>query len=73
MHLPTGVAPGTGGFHAEYLTSLAEVWEDGTMALLEEFCMMYLCGKLPPWWYRIWGTVTTVPLYKTVERITLSE
>ena len=71
LQLPTGVAPGTGGFHAEYLTSLAEVWEDGTMALLEEFSMMYLCGKLPPWWYRIWGTVTTVPLYKTVERVTL--
>ena len=71
LSLPTGVAAGTGGFHAEYLTSLAEVWDEATMALLEEFSLLYLSGNLPPWWYRVWGTVTTVPLYKTAERVTL--
>ena len=69
--LPTGVSPGTGGLRAEYLTCLAEVWEDGTMAILEEFSMLYISGNLPPWWYRVWGCVTTVPLYKTVEMATV--
>ena len=27
--------------------------------------MDYLNGKYPPWFYRVWGTVITVPLYKT--------
>lgn len=32
---------------------------------------MYLGGHLPPWWYKVWGSVTTVPLFKTVERETV--
>ena len=69
LKLPTGVSPGTGGLRGEYLTCLAEVWEDHTM--LEQFGLMYLCGQLPAWWYRVWGSVTTVPLFKTVERETV--
>ena len=37
------------------------------MSLLEEFGLLYLSGSLPHWWYRVWGCVTTVPLYKTLE------
>ena len=32
---------------------------------------MYLGSHLPPWWYKVWGSVTTVPLFKTVERETV--
>ena len=55
----------------EFLSCLAEVWDDESMALLEDFGMVYLCGQLPAWWYRVWGSVTTVPLFKTVERETV--
>ena len=41
------------------------------MSKLEEFGMRYLAGQLPPWWYRIWMTVATVPLYKTTAKITV--
>ena len=71
LNLPTGVSPGTGGLRGEFLACLAEVWDDNTMGLLEEFGMLYLNGHLPPWWYRVWGSVTTVPLFKTVERETV--
>ena len=71
LGLPTGVSPGTGGLRAEYLTCLAEVWEEESMQLLEDFSMLYLCASLPPWWYRVWGSVTTVPLFKTEARETV--
>ena len=29
--------------------------------------MAYLNGKLPPWVFKVWGSVSSVPLYKTVE------
>ena len=69
--LPTGASPGTGGMRGEFLSCLAEVWEDDSMALLERFGMSYVCGQLPTWWYRVWGSVTTVPLFKTIERETV--
>ena len=71
LSLPTGVSPGTGGLRGEFLTSLAEVWDENSMGLLEDFGMMYLNGQLPPWWYRVWGSVTTVPLFKTEARETV--
>ena len=66
-HLPTGVSPGSGGLRSEFLSCLADVWDEATMSLLEEFGLLYLSGSLPHWWYRVWGCVTTVPLYKTLE------
>ena len=41
------------------------------MQLLKDFSMLYLCASLPPWWYRVWGSVTTVPLFKTEARETV--
>jgi hypothetical protein len=57
-----GVSPGTGGMRNEYLTCLAETWEPAEMGLLEHFGMRYLTGMLPPWWYRVWLSLTSVPL-----------
>ena len=65
LGLEGGVSPGTGGMRPEYLTCLAEVWEAEPMGRLEEFGMRYLTGDLPMWWYKVWSTVATVPLYKT--------
>ena len=69
--LPPGVAPGTGGFRPEFLTCLAEVMEEEQASLLEDFGLLYLSGKLPPWYYKVGGSVTTVPVYKTKQRNTL--
>ena len=55
----------------EFLTTLAEVMQEGEMTRLEDFCMLYLTGSLPAWFYGVWGSVTTVPLNKTRERLTL--
>ena len=68
MGLEGGMSPGTGGLRPEYLTCLAEIWNQEDMAKLEEFGMRYLNGQLPTWWYRVWLTVTTVPLHKTIAR-----
>ena len=52
----------------EYLTCLAEVWNPEQMAKLEDFGMRYLNGNLPMWWYKVWITVATAPLYKSTAR-----
>ena len=71
MKLEHGVSPGTGGLRAEYLTVLAEQLEEEDMLLLEEFGMKYLGGLLPCWFYPVWLTVQTVPLYKTDDQDTI--
>ena len=63
--LERGVSSGPGGLRNEHLITLAEVWGEGEMARLQEFGLLYLNSSLPPWFYRVCGTVTTVPLYKT--------
>ena len=37
------------------------------MSRLEDFGMRYLTGCLPSWWYKVWATVFTVPLFKTID------
>ena len=71
LNIGTGTSPGTGGMRPEFLTTLAEVMEEGDMTKLEDFSMLYLTGALPPWFYAVWGSVTTVPLFKTRERTSL--
>ena len=60
-----GKSPGTGGMRPEYLKVLAEEMTNEQFHLLESFGMKYLCGNLPPWFYEVWLTVMTVPLFKT--------
>ena len=68
--LQLGIAAGVGGMAKEFLICLAEVWNEEEMARLKEFGMLYLTAQLPPWFHRVWGTVTVVPLFKTSERDT---
>ena len=68
LTLEEGVSSGTGGMRPEYLTCLAEIWNQEQMAKLEDFGMRYLVGELPMWWYKVWVTVATAPLYKTPAR-----
>ena len=71
LNLQPGIAPGFGGLRGEHLRSLGEVWQDGDIERLENFALAYLNGELRPWFYTIWNSVTTVPLFKTAERDTL--
>ena len=71
LALEPGISPGTGGMKSEYLTLLAQRLEDQEMELLEEFGMKYLKGDLPAWFYPVWLTVQTVPLFKTEQQNTL--
>jgi hypothetical protein len=71
LALEPGISPGTGGMKSEYLTVLAQRLEDQEMELLEEFGMKYLKGDLPAWFYPVWLTVQTVPLFKTEQQNTL--
>ena len=71
LTLEGGVSPGTGGMRPEFLTCLAEIWNQEDMSKLEDFGMRYLNGALPLWWYKMWITVTTVPLFKTSARNTV--
>ena len=71
LGLEPGISPGTGGLRAEYLIVLAERMEDEDMSRLENFGMKYLSGGLEDWFYPVWLTVQTVPLYKTEETNTV--
>ena len=71
LGLEGGVSPGTGGMRPEYLICLAEAWGSEPMRRLEELGMRYLTGDLPMWWYKVWSTVATVPLFKTVAQTTV--
>ena len=41
------------------------------MSMLEDFGMRYLNGDFPPWRYKVWVTVFTVPLFKTISQTTV--
>ena len=68
LDLEPGVSPGTGGMRGEFLTCLAEVWEEEEMERFQQFVMLYLTAELPPWFFRVWAAVSTVPTFKTADR-----
>ena len=72
-NLKSGVAPGTGGMRPEFLVTLAEVWDEensniNAWDLVNYFCMQYVSGGMPPWFYQSVMTVETVGLFKTADR-----
>ena len=71
LSLMSGVSPGFGGLRNEHLRVLAEVWGDHGMQLLETFSLRLLNAELPPWFQTVWGSVTTIPLFKTEQQESL--
>ena len=69
--LDIGVAPGFGGLRNEHLKCLGEVWDDRKVGCLETFSLRYVNGDLSPWFYKVWGSVSTFPLFKNSLRDTL--
>ena len=67
LKLDPGVSPGFGAMRNEHLRCLAEVWEPQDLALLEEFGLQYLNGNLPPFFYKVWGSVSTPPTIQEPE------
>ena len=70
LSLSSGVAPGTGQLRPEFLSTLAEVWEEGCTSweMLQNFSLRYINGSLPAWFYKCSMTVETVGMYKTADR-----
>ena len=68
VELDLGVAPGFGGLRNEHLRCLGEVWEDDKLGYLETFSLKYVNGELLPWFYKVWGSVSTFPLFKNSAR-----
>ena len=64
LQLERGKSPGAGGLRSEFLIVLGEMMTDNQMELFEHFGMKYLCGDLPDWFYQVWLSVMTVPLFK---------
>ena len=64
LELQTGVSPGFGGLRKEHLRCFAETAEEEDMNFLETFSLKYLNGEFPPWFSKVWNSVSTVPLYK---------
>ena len=46
-----------------------ERMEDEEVEVLERFGMAYVSGDLPAWFYRLWLSLQTVPLYKTAQQV----
>ena len=63
-----GSSPGCGGMRPEYLRVVGDDMEEDDMILLEEFGLTYLQGDLPKWFYPLWLTVQTVPIFKNSGR-----
>ena len=66
--LKDGIAPGSGGLRSEYLSLLGVEMNNHGMDLMEKFGMKYLRAQLPPWFYVVWLTVQTVPLFKSSDK-----
>ena len=71
LGLDIGVAPGFGGLRNEHLKCLGEVWDDYKFRCMETFCLRYVNGDLTPWFYKVWGSVSTFPLFKNSLRDSL--
>ena len=67
-NLKPGVSGGFGGLRNEHLRAAAQNWDEREESQMEEFSLSYVNGSLPPWWYQIWGSVTSFPLFKTAEQ-----
>ena len=68
MNLETGVAAGYGGLRNEHLRCAAQHWDETDFSVLEDFCLKYLNGRLPPWFYKVWESQSTVPLFKLADK-----
>lgn len=42
--------------------------EQSELELMEHFILAYAAGDLPAWFYRLWLSLSTVPLFKNEEK-----
>ena len=62
---------GFGGLRGEFFRVAGEQLEAEHMRLLEDWAEKFLQGKLPPWFYELWLSIQTVPLYKSSRQDTI--
>ena len=58
-------APGAGGLRPEFLRVVGERMDGEQMKLLEDWSRRFLQGEMPPWFYVVWLSIQSIPLYKT--------
>ena len=68
LDLEPGVAAGFGGLRNEFLRCLAFHWTFADFKFLEHFGLQYLNGKFPPWFFKVYSSVSMVPFSKSEER-----
>ena len=71
LGLDKTTSPGTGGLRPKFLVTMAELMDANQMAQLEDFGLRYVRGDLPHWFYAVWLSVNTVPLFKTAEQTSI--
>ena len=57
-------SPGAGGLRPEYLQVVGEKSEADRMHLLQNWGIRFLQGDMPCWFYVVWLSIQTLPLYK---------
>ena len=68
LGLTPAVLAGFGGLRNKYLRFAAENWDDRELRRLQNFRLQYLNGKLPPWFYCVTNSASTVALFKTPDQ-----
>ena len=60
LNLEPGISGGFGGMRNEYLRCAAQNCEDDEASNMEDFGLKHLNGEFPPWFYKVWNSVSTV-------------
>jgi hypothetical protein len=65
LDLKPGKSGGFGGMKNEYLRCAGQNWDEREIGAFEEFGLRYLNVTLPPWFYKVASSVSTVALFKS--------
>ena len=69
LQIEPGTAAGPGGGRGEFLTCLAQNWNFDQLRRFARFSDQLLHGEIPPWFAKVMAAITTVPLFKTDEKL----
>ena len=68
LELKPGKSGGFGGMKNEFLRCAAQNWDERELGAFKEFGLMYLNVSLPPWFYKVISSVSTVALFKSAAK-----
>ena len=68
LNLKPGKSGGFGGMRNEFLRCAAQNWDNRELGAFEDFCLLYLNVELPPWFYKVASSVSTLALFKSAAK-----